>query len=549
MSARNAFVLLLALSSITLLIACGGSGSQPANAVAPPSGSFANSDLNGTYVFAISGTDSNGYSYAMAGTFAANGGGNACSTKGQITSGTLDIADIDSSEFSGPVARASISGSYCIGVDGRGQATVTTNIGQGFPSLTFDFVLQNTSHGLITEFDSFGTSSGTLDLQSSSSVTPEAYAFLFSGATYGSDDTPIASAGNFTVASGGGITGTADFNDGAAATYTNEDLAGKVVASSSAPSSEFTTATYAGLVFDVFPIDTTHLKFIEMDSTATQTGDAFWQTTPTMPTGNLAFTLGGEISSSVFAAGGYMVTDGAGDITASSSEDFNEDGTLSPTSSPSFTGSYAATSGNAGRYTLTGFSGFSGGTSYAAYPSSGGVLMLEIESPPVGITVGAAYAQTSGASFAASEGYGLNLSGDNLSESSEVDDIAEFTAKSSGETVTGIIDENSTVDGPATYGATLSGTYELIGTSGRGEIAATAGANSSNTTLNGGFGLVFYTVDGTTFPFMEYDTTQVSTGVFVEQSPSTSSSSVTKAHALYAPHSLFHPRAAREKKQ
>jgi hypothetical protein len=549
MSVRNAFVLLLALSSILFLIACGGSGTQPANPVAPPTGGFGNSDLNGTYVFSVSGTDATDYAYAMAGTFTANGGGSGCSTKGQITSGTLDIADIDETEFSGPVARATISGSYCIGVDGRGQATVTTNIGQGFPSLTFDFVLQNNSHGLITEFDSFGTSSGTLDLQSAG-VTPSGpYAFLFSGSTYGSSNTPFASAGNFTVSTGGGMAGTADFNDGAAATYTNEALAGKVLVSSSAPSTTFTTATYSGLVFDVFPIDATHLKFIEMDSTANQSGDAFSQTTTTMPTGNLAFTLEGEISSSIFAAGGYMVTDGAGDITSSSSEDFNQDGTLSPTTSPSFTGSYAATTGNAGRYILNGFSGFSGGTSYAAYPSSGGVLMLEVEDPPVGITTGAAYAQASGASFATSQGYGLNLSGVNLPASSEVDDIAEFTADSSGATVTGIIDENSTVDGPATYGSPLSGTYGLVGTSGRGEIAATAGTSTANTTLNGGFSLLFYTVDGVTFPFMEYDTTQISTGVFVEQNPPTSSSGVAKAHAMYVPHPLFHPRSAKQKKQ
>ena len=156
-----------------------------------------------------------------------------------------------------------------------------------------------------------------------------------------------------------------------------------------------------------------------------------------------------------------------------------------------------------GRYTLSNFtSGFVAGSTYAAYPSSGGLLLLEIDN--TGIMTGAAYTQTAGATFAASQGYGLNLSGDNLSAASEVDDIAEFAANSTGNTITGLIDENSTSAGPVTFGTALtSGTY-VAPVNGRGAIAATAGTSSSNTTLNGGFALTFYTVDGTTFPFIEY---------------------------------------------
>jgi hypothetical protein len=549
MSVRNAFVLFVALSSLIFLAACGGgNGSAPVNPTPPPSGSFGNSNLNGTYVFSVAGTDDSGAPYAMAGTMTANGSGSGCSTKGSITGGTFDIADTDTTEFTtGPLADVSMTGSYCIGTDGRGQATITTNIGGGFPQLTFDFVMQDNSHGLITEFDTFGTSSGTLDLQSSG-VTPSGpYAFLFSGTTY--TGAVFASAGNFTVSSGAISAGTADFNNGAASVYTDETLTGTLAVSSTAPSTSFSTSTFPSMIFDVFPIDSTHLKFIEMDTTAVQTGDAFSQSTTTMPTGTLAFTLNGELTAEPFTAGGFFVTDGAGNITSSSSEDYNKGGTLSPTSSPSFTGTYAATTGNAGRYTLTGFTGFTGGTTYVAYPTSGGVLLLEVDTSGdiAGITTGAAYTQTSGATFAASEGYALNLSGDFLGTPTEVDDIAEFTADSSGATVTGIIDENSAADGPATYGAALSGTYSGP-SGGRGQIIATAGTSSSNTTLNGGFSLLFYTVDGTTFPFMEYDSGQVATGVFVEQNP-TGSSSAVASHAMYVPHPLILPHGAKRKKQ
>ena len=65
----------------------------------------------------------------------------------------------------------------------------------------------------------------------------------------------------------------------------------------------------------------------------------------------------------------------------------------------SFTGTYTAA--GPGRYTFGSFSNFVGGTSYAAYPSSGGILLLEIDAPGLvaGITAGAAYPQTAGAAF------------------------------------------------------------------------------------------------------------------------------------------------------
>ncbi|MGA7302497.1 MAG: hypothetical protein WBX10_19425, partial [Candidatus Sulfotelmatobacter sp.] len=200
MSVRNGIVLLVALSTLLFLAACGGSGTSIATPVAPPSGAFSNSNLNGTYVFSVSGTDANGAPYAMVGTFTANGsGGNG---KGSITAGTFDIND--SAVFSSPAAGVSItSGStYSVTADGRGQAVIATNItsgtpGQTFPNLTFDFVLTDSSHGLITEFDSFGSGSGTLDLQAANTTPSGTYAFSLSGAT--PTGSSWATVGNFTV--------------------------------------------------------------------------------------------------------------------------------------------------------------------------------------------------------------------------------------------------------------------------------------------------------------------------------------------------------------
>ncbi len=310
---------------------------------------------------------------------------------------------------------------------------------------------------------------------------------------------------------------------------------------SSTPSTKLNTTNISG-TYDVFAINASHLKFIEMDANGTLSGDALSQSTPTIPTGTMAFTLEGGTTAPI-AAGGFMVTNGAGNITTASTEDVNNGGNVAATAS--FSAQYSPA--GAGRFILNNFSNFVGGTEYAAYPSGGGLLLLEIDG--TGFMVGIAYPQTSGAAFATSQGYGLNLSGTSGATGTdvEVDDIAEFAAKSSGNTVTGVIDENSDPGALESYSAALSGTFGAPDSNGRGQIGANAG-NSTNSTLNGGFNLTFYTVDGTTFPFIETDNSQVSAGVFVAQNPAAATSAITKPHLLIAP-PIVRPHATRQKQK
>jgi hypothetical protein len=555
MSVRNGFVLLFALSALTFLVACGGSSSGVANPTPPPTGGFTNANLNGTYVFSVSGSDATGAPYAMAGTLTADGsGGNG---KGNITAGSVDIND--PSGLTAPAAGVSINsgGFYSVSVDGRGQITIgLSNSISGIPNFTFDFVLQDSTHGLITEFDTFATGSGTIDLQAAGVTPSGSYAFSLSAGTY--TTTPWATVGNFTL-TGTTLSGLDDLDEGPSLSYPAQTLSGSLaLASSTGPATTLTTVdqasatTFSGL-FDAFAIDATHLKLIEMDSTATLSGDAFSQTSTAFPTGTLAFTLQGDtLASGLLAAGGIMTVTGT---SLSGTEDSNQAGTVSSASTPPpFTAAYAA--GGTGRYTLGSFASFIGGTSYAAYPSVGGLLLLEIDS--VGITTGAAYSQSASATLAASEGYGLNLQGVNLTASAsagaavEVDDIAEFTANSTGNTITGVIDENSVINGPATFSApfvnnsSTSSTYTTP-TGGRGQIGASVGTSSNDTTLNGGFLLTYYTVDGTTFPFIETDSGQVSAGVFVQQNPSASASAAR--HAMFVVQPIIRPHATAKKQK
>jgi hypothetical protein len=166
----------------------------------------------------------------------------------------------------------------------------------------------------------------------------------------------------------------------------------------------------------------------------------------------------------------------------------------------------------------------------------------------LGPLAGAAYQQTSGATLDASQGYALNLSGVNFSQGVEVDDIAEFATASSGGTLTGVTDENFAPGSSSPiFAVALTGTYSTPDSTGRGQVATTAG-NSTNSTLNGGFGINYYTVDGTTFPFIEMDTSgQITAGLFVKQNSTASSSAATRAHMYVLP-SVVRPRTARKQK-
>jgi len=538
MSLRNGVILSLALSTLTFLVACGGSSSPP-RAQVPPTGGFSDSNLNGTYVFSISGVDFAGDAYSAVGAFVANGSGG-------IKGGTIDMND-SAFPASLPDVQINSNSVYDIGVDGRGTITIGIPNSPFSSNMTFGVVLQNSSHGLITEFDGNATGSGTFDLQSAGATPAGTYAFSLSGAS--SSGEAYATVGNFTIGSGGSISGLDDLNEGSLASYADQALSGSFSPGpANPPATTLSTPAFTGL-FDVYVVDANHLKFIEMDTgIAYLSGDAYSQTgaNNTMPVGTLAFTLSGFAGTDTpFAAGGFMVTDGSGDITSQSGEDYNDGGGTSISSNLGpFSGSYF--SGGTGRYTLGNFSTFVGGSSYAAYPSSGGLLLLEIDTS--GITAGAAYAQTPGATLAASQGYGLNLSGLNLSSDVEVDDIAEFVTTTTacgtatGSIVDGLIDENYDPEGSPISSQVLCGNYSV--SAGTGQIVTV----TENNTINGGFVLDYFSVDGTTFPFIEADSTQVSTGVFVKQSANAVSSSASKP-AMFVQPPLIRPHGSIRKKQ
>ena len=505
MSLRNRLVLPMILSALAVLAGCGGSSSNPAP---PPSGAFSNTSFNGTFTFSVLGEDiglGNGSPFAMSGTLTACG----C-TAGTISAGTVDIIDNTGTASASAIGSNSV---YSVTQDGRGfaQLFITPTGGTVF-EVDVDFVLTSSSHGLITRFDGNGTGSGTIDLQGSVSpgalAVGQTYVVSLSGTDLAGD--PLISTGAFVADSSGAINGEADTTLYSVSTlqatpYANSSLVGEVlVGTGTAPGGATLSTSFGTLNFDVYAIDGTHLKLIENDGIEILVGDVFTQPSATIPAGNLVFTMAGPDPSAVpFVAGGIMASDGVSAITTGS-EDLNDGGQVdfgtNPAVPQTFSGTFTATGG--GRFQVT-LATFDGGTSFAAYPSSNGILLQEIDAGAgSGATSGVALLQTSGAAIAASQGYGMDLTGVDVFNGPEVDEIAEFNATSTA--MTGFIDENDLTISLGT--ANLSGAYTPLSN------------GTGSATFNAGLaGMFYYSADTSTSLFISTDSTIVGLGTIEAQ--------------------------------
>jgi hypothetical protein len=212
--------------------------------------------------------------------------------------------------------------------------------------------------------------------------------------------------------------------------------------------------------------------------------------------------------------------------------DVNDAGNVTATPLP-FSGT-AGTAGVGGRVVVS-LTGFNTAQTFVIYPTTNaGVLMLETDNAAV--MLGAGYAQ-SATSFAASENYGMNLTGQN-SVPAFVNIIAQFNTGST--TISGLLDDNES--GVLVQAAKLSGTYTAP-TSGRGTILV-----PSLAITNGGLGLFYYVVNGTTTLVLEGDQEQVAIGSFIQQTTPTSQTAML--HPMVAlMHSTSHAHGAAKRGQ
>ena len=100
--------------------------------------------------------------------------------------------------------------------------------------------------------------------------------------------------GAFTLDPAGNVTsGVEDFNDnGNSVGITNLAITSGSVSLATVPGLATLSTSEGTFTFDVYPIDSTHLKFIEIDAFPIMVGDAF-PLTASIPTGANVFTFSG----------------------------------------------------------------------------------------------------------------------------------------------------------------------------------------------------------------------------------------------------------------
>jgi phage gp45-like len=493
---------LIAICGLALALAgCGGSTS--ANLAPTPTGSFTNANFAGTYAFEVTGSYLTGTFFGAAGTLHADGNGN-------ITSGTEDIVSTsENSSGAMPIANVAITGTYTVGADGRGTATLNSAVG----AIGFDFVLLSSGQrGLVIRFDTGASASGTLDLQDTTAFSAAALSgpFAFNLSGIDSLSYPMSSVGTF---SADGVSvlsnGLQDTNDIVSGTTLNSPFSGTyTVASNGRGIATLTTISGAQQAYAFYVVNASHLKVIEIDSSLQGlAGDAFRQPSSFSNgtvSGPFAFTLSGNTSSlsalAPYISAGLFAADGGGNIT-SGVEDINNGGRVSK--DIAVTGNYTLAATGRGTLTLSGSAGIS---NFVFYPTASfGLQMMEIDPSPV--VSGTAFAQQAGtySNGSLQTNYGFNISGVSSNSGGEVDAIALISGNGSGN-FTGAADFNFTEE--LARQLEFNGTYSLAA-NGRGTATLTSSDGTQNFT--------FYAVSPSQLLLVETDTGLIAGGTMLQQ--------------------------------
>ena len=449
-----------------------------------------NGSLKGNYAFSFAGKNA-GTSYATAGSIAFDGNGN-------ITSGAEDVnaASASSATITG--------GTYHIGVDGRGNATVQTSAG----TETWQIAIKDNTKAFLMRADAGITGSGTLYLQDPSQFAGSIsgnYALHLSGPAAGQNGSAAVAAAF--SASGGVIS--AGKLDAAQGTSVSSNLA--ATGTYSAPSSSTgrgtltVASTYGTQNLVYYLVDANRAVVVETDAGKNLRGDLVKQ--PGGPftlgsyAGGYALLVSGANASSPVAIGAVFTLDGAGAVTAGTA-DVNTNGNVQ--NQVAMSGSYAVIDAATGRaeasVTINGQA-----RKFALYPETGSAYTA-IEIDGVQATIGRAYLQVSNVGSGLFSGtYAARLAGTDFVNSPGEEDAVGVLIPNGGSALTGTLAIND--NGTVALNASTSASYL---SSGAGRVAGTL-TTSSSTLATGQF--VYYVVDANRALVMENDSTRVLSGV------------------------------------
>ena len=224
--------------------------------------------------------------YAIAGVFIVN------STTGQVIGGEQDYNDARGLTSPQPSGDAITGGQLTVN-SATGQGTlrlITNNQRVGFPGTTagtekFGVQFVNTSHALIIQFDGSATSSGSLDLQTSTVAPSGNFSFTLSGVDPSYHPTVV---GGVFDASGSALTkGVFDVNSATlVAPALDQPFTGTISSPDSLGRGTITATNLGGItgiVVNYYSVGPEAIRLIDVDAMDSAVGSAFGQ-------GNTAFT-------------------------------------------------------------------------------------------------------------------------------------------------------------------------------------------------------------------------------------------------------------------
>ncbi len=481
---------------------------------------IANATLtDGTYVFTLTGSNANTNSpFYVGGAFVVAGG--------SITSGEQDYVDLVNYETD-PITGGSVTGT------GENlQIVLNTpdaNVGvNGVETLVATLI--SSTRARLVEFDSTLTSSGRMDMQTSTAAPSAGYAFFTAGLD--SAGLPTSIGGIINIDGSGTISGTGsvfDINDGNlpapvqeqsfdASTVSTPDNFGRVVLTLVPNSaSGVLPITLAGYI-----VDTTHIRLIEEESSnnsflGTMAGLAVGQGTHTGTFSSIAGNsyvtgMNGADTSAfgILQAAGLFTANSDGSVSgAINYNDLSGSGPATP--SPITGGTY--TVDPTGRVTITGATDGTATFNLQLYLTGNGQEgeSLAISMDPTDILSGLSWQQTGSATFSTASFFGaytLSVNGDDPS-GNELDAIGPVTSDGTS-ALAGAVSLNSFSVG-ANAGLAVSGAFASNPT------GAFAGTITGLDVTNGSSqqdAFSYYVADSTKIFAIETDANQLTLGFF-----------------------------------
>jgi len=414
---------------------------------------FSNASLNGHYAFQFNGIDSQGI-FLAAGDFLADGNGH--------------LSGVEDFNGQSVQAGAPFTGTYSVGLDGRGSATLSTND-------TLRFVITASGAGTVIEFNAFAQGSGTIVLQDvnafMNSTLQGEFAFLFAGA--GGDGKITTAVGKLNAdASGNIFSGAEDVNDGGI--LSSDTFTGNYTLGGNGRGTATTTNNGKTTHYAFYIVNNNEVIFIGLDFVPAFLGFADRRGSTTFSNGSLAgayiFSQGGTTVSGVFAAVGRFNADGAGNISLGVEDENNAGGVAE---NLALSGSYSIASNGRGTATLNSTLGASHFVFYVVSPTV--TFFMDTDSNAV-VSGNIESSQNGGFSTSSLNGnFGLELDGATATPGFGLAVSAQMSADGSGN-LTGTEDVNN--NGTLTADAPLSGSYS-IESNGRGTADITARGTTS----------------------------------------------------------------------